>query len=196
MASPTVPGRSDAPMTATARGSRIRATARESARCSRRSTLSRNSSVVASSQSRSTTPESKRRCRGQPALANTASIARLSPRTSAVNRSMPLERAIAARCSSSSVAIPSPVVVIVDHEGCLGLVAAGPPFVARPGDELVVRLHHERGAVDHVDGGEVVEFLVAQLGLGREVPPVDALGRLPSVERGERRPDRRGRAAG
>ena len=40
--------------------------------------------------------------------ANTASIGRLSASTSAVNRSMPLERAIAARCSSISVAMPLP----------------------------------------------------------------------------------------
>ncbi len=108
IAAPTDPGRSDAPITAIARGIRSRTTARESARCSRRSTLSRNSSVVASSQSRSTTPESKRRWSGQPALANTASIGRLSASTSAVNRSIPFDRAIAARCSSISVAMPSP----------------------------------------------------------------------------------------
>ena len=80
------------------------------------------------------------------------------------------------------------LVGVVDHEGGLGLVASRPSLVARPGDELVVRLDDERRPIDHVDIGEVVEFLVVQFGLGREVPPVDALGRLPPVELGERRP--------
>ncbi len=75
---------------------------------------------------------------------------------------------------------------IVDHEGGFGLVAPRPAFVARPRDELVVRLDRQRCAVDHVDVGEVQEFLVVQLGLRGEEPAVDALGRLPLVELGER----------
>ena len=188
MASPTVPGCSDAPITATARGSRIRATARASARCSRRSTLSRNSSVSASSQSRSTTPESNRRWSGQPALANTASMARLSPSTSAVNRSMPLLRAMAARCSSMQRGDAGSLVGVGDHERRLGFVASGPALVARPGDELVMGLDGQGRSVDHVDVGEVEEFLLAELGLGGEEPPVDALGGLAAVELGEGRP--------
>ena len=43
------------------------------------------------------------------------------------------------------------LVVVVDHERGFGLVAAGPPFVARPGDELAVRLDGEGDPVDHVD---------------------------------------------
>ena len=82
--------------------------ARESARCSRRSTESRNSSVSSSGKSRSTTPLSKRRSTGQPARLKTASMGRLSASTSAVKRSMPLDRAIVARCSSSRVAMPLP----------------------------------------------------------------------------------------
>jgi hypothetical protein len=105
---PIVSGRSDAPTTAIVRGIRIRATARESARCSRRSTESRNSSVSASSKSRSMTPLSNRRWTGQPARLNTASIGWFSASTSAVKRRIPLDRAIAARCSSSSVAMPLP----------------------------------------------------------------------------------------
>ena len=45
---------------------------------------------------------------GQPALANTVSIARLSASTSAVNRAMPFWRAMVARCSRSSVQNPRP----------------------------------------------------------------------------------------
>ena len=33
----------------------------------------------------------------------------------------------------------------------LGVVAVRPPLVARPGDELAVRLDDERDAVDEVD---------------------------------------------
>ena len=105
---PTVPGRSDAPTTATDVGRSSRAIARESARCSRRSTVSMYSSVSSIGKSTSITPESKRRCSGQPALANTASMLRLSLSVCAVNRAMPLWRPTAARCSSNSVAMPRP----------------------------------------------------------------------------------------
>ena len=64
--------------------------------------------------------------------------------------------------------------VVVDHERGLGLVAAGPPLVARPGDELVAQLGHERDAIDHVDGGEVGEFRLGQRRLGGEEPAIDA----------------------
>ena len=121
-----------------------------------------------------------------PALANTASIARLSASTSAVNRSMPFDRAIAARCSSISVAIPLPLVVVGDHERGLGLVASRPAFVARPGDELAARLDDERDPIDHVDLREVVEVASGQLRLGREEAAVDAVGGLGSMEGGER----------
>ncbi len=53
---------------------------------------------------------------------------------------------------------------VVDHERRLGFVATGPPFVARPGDELIVRLDGERSSIDHVDVGEVQQLLLAQLG--------------------------------
>ena len=95
-------------MTAIEVGSRSRATARESARCSRRSTESMNSEVSANGKSTSITPDSNRRCTGHPAFENTANIAPLSPSVWAVNRSMPLDRAIAARCSSRRVAMPLP----------------------------------------------------------------------------------------
>ena len=186
-ASPTEPGVSLAPTTAIVRGSSRRAMARESARCSRRSTESRNSSVSSSEKSRSTTPLSKRRSTGQPARLNTASIGRLSASTSAVKRVMPLARAIAARCSRSSVAMPLPWCCVVDHEGGVGVVAAGPALVAGPGDELAVALDDEGHPVDHVDVREVLEVGVAQARAGREVAAVDALRRLALVERRQRR---------
>ena len=79
------------------------------------------------------------------------------------------------------------LVLVVDHEGGVGVVAAGPPLVAGPGDELAVALDDQGHAVDEVDVGEVLEVGFGQLRLRREVAPVDALGGLPLVERGERR---------
>ena len=97
---------------------------------------------------------------------------------------------------------PFAVARVVDHERCLGLVAPRPALVARPSDQLVVRLDRQRHAVGHVDRGEVIELLLTQLRLGGEVPTVDALGRLTAVELGEGRfvlggqgPDERGVAA-
>ena len=70
----------------------------------------------------------------------------------------------------------SSVEFVVDHECSLGFVASGPAFVARPGNELVLRLDCQRDTVDHVDVGEVLELAGVQFGLGREVATVDALG--------------------
>ena len=56
----------------------------------------------------STTPLSKARLTGHPARANTESMARFSPSTSAVKRAMPWVRAMAARCSSRIVDSPRP----------------------------------------------------------------------------------------
>ena len=84
------------------------------------------------------------------------------------------------------------LVAVVHLERHLGVVTVVPPLVARPGDEVAVLLDDERGAVDEVDGGEPLELGLAQLGLGREVAVVAALGRLPQVERGERRSVGRG----
>ena len=67
-----------------------------------------NSSVSSSANSSSVTPLSKWRFTGQPARAKTRSIGRFSYSTSAVNRLIPLARAIAARCSSINVAMPRP----------------------------------------------------------------------------------------
>ncbi len=105
---PTVSGRSDAPTTAIERGRSSRAIARLSARCSRSASESRYSWVDAIGKSTSMTPLSYVRCNGHPARAKTLSIARFSASTSAVKRSMPFDVAMAARCSSSRVAIPLP----------------------------------------------------------------------------------------
>ena len=68
------------------------------------------------------------------------------------------------------------VVGVVDHERGVGIVATGPTLVARPGDELAVPLDAQRGAVDHVDVGEVAQLRRRQLGLGGEEAAVDAVG--------------------
>ena len=49
------------------------------------------------------------------------------------------------------------LVLVVHHEGGVGVVAAAPALVAGPGDELAEALDDERHAVDHVDVGEVLE---------------------------------------
>ena len=79
------------------------------------------------------------------------------------------------------------LVAVVDLERDVGVVAAGPPLVAGPGDELAVALDHEGDAVDHVDVREVLQVGVAERRLRREEAPVDALVGLAAVERGERR---------
>ncbi len=71
---------------------------------------------------------------------------------------------------------------IVDHERRFGLGSAGPALVARPRDELAVRLDGEGDPVGHVDLGEVIEIPFGQLGLRREVPAVDAVPRLAAVK--------------
>jgi hypothetical protein len=97
---------------------------------------------------------------------------------------------------------PAPVLV-VDEERHLGLGPGRPPVVAGHADELVVAEGHERHAVHVVDVGEVLDVGVRQLGPGREVAEVDALGRLAPVEVddagpvvGPDRPEVHGRAVG
>ena len=145
-----------------------------------------NDAVSASEKSTSTTPESKRRCTGQPALAKTVSMPRLSPSVWAVKRSIPFDLATAARCSSSSVAMPLPWWRIVDHERHLGVVTVVPALVAGPRHELAPLLDDERRAIDEVDGRESFELGLRELWLGREVAQVAALCRLAQVERGQR----------
>ena len=158
MAAPTEPGRSDAPITAIARGIRRRTTARESARCSRRSTLSRNSSVVASSQSRSTTP------RVEAALQRPARLGEHGEHRPVVGQHLGGEPVDAVRPGDRREVLEQErrdalaLVGVVDHERGFGLGTAWPALVARPGDELAVRLDDEGDAVDHVDVGEVVEI--------------------------------------
>ena len=141
----------------------MRATARESARCSRRSTLSRNSSVSASSQSRSTTPES---------LEWPTSFGEHGEHGAVVAQHFSSESldTVAARdrCQvlEEQGGDPGALMGIAHHERSFGLVATRPSFVARPRNELVVRFDGQCGPVDHVDVGEVQEFLLAQLWLG------------------------------
>ena len=74
------------------------------------------------------------------------------------------------------------LVVIVDHEGDLGLVPPRPAVVAGDGDQVVAEHRDEGHAVLVVDVGEAVEVALAQGGARREVAEVDALGRLTAVE--------------
>ena len=186
-AAPTEPGSSLAPTTAIVRGRRSRAIARESARCSRRSTESRNSAVSSSEKSRSTTPLSKRRSTGQPARLNTASIGRLSASTSAVNRCDPVRAGDGGEVLEQEGGDALALVLVVDLERSVGVVAAGPALVARPGDELAEALDDQRGPIDEVDDGEVLEVGTGERRLRREVAAVPALRRLTGVEGGQGR---------
>ena len=158
---PIVSGSSEAPITAIDVASSRRAIARESARCSRRSTESMNDAVSASEKSTSTTPESKRRCTGQPALANTVSMPRLSPRVWAVKRSIPFDLRDRRQVFEQQRGDAFAVVVVVDHERHFGVVAVVPSLVAGPGDELAALLDDERRAIDEVDVRESLELRVA-----------------------------------
>ena len=71
---------------------------------------------------------------------------------------------------------------VVDHERRVGVVTTSPPFVARPAEQLAVRLDDERRPIDEVDVREVVELALAQRRLGGEVAAVPALLGLPFVE--------------
>jgi hypothetical protein len=86
------------------------------------------------------------------------------------------------RCDAQSL------VLVVDHERGLGLVAPRPAFIARPADELVAQLDCEGDAVDHVDRREMCEVVFAEGRLRREEPAVDARRRLPLVECRQRLP--------
>ena len=88
------------------------------------------------------------------------------------------------------------LMLVVDHERRLSVVAAGPALVAGPRDQLVVALDDERGPVDEVDVGEALQLGLGQLRLGREVPAVDALGGLAAVELGQCAVHRRGGSGG
>ena len=154
-------------MTAIDRGSNSRAMARLSARCSRPSTESTNSSVSTSAKSSSTTPLSKRRCIGQPAR-------RTPPASAVVGEHIGSEPGDAVAASDGRQVLEQQrgdalaLVRVVDHERDLGIVTPGPPFVARPPAEFAVDLDDQRDAVDEVDVGEMAEVGVAQVGLGEK----------------------------
>ena len=88
------------------------------------------------------------------------------------------------------------LVMVVDHEGGVGVVAPAPALVAGPRDQLVVALDDERGTVDEVDVGEALELGGRELGLRREVAAVDALGGLAAVELTPVRARRQGGSGG
>jgi hypothetical protein len=58
------------------------------------------------------------------------------------------------------------LVLVIDHEGGVGVVAPGPPFVARPADELAETFDDERLPVDVVDVREVRQVGVGQRWFG------------------------------
>ena len=104
-----------------------------------------------------------------------------------MKRSMPLAAAIAAEVFEQQCGDALAVVSVVDHEGRVGVVAARPPLVARPSEQLVVRFDDEGGPVDEVNVGEVLEFTSTERRLGREVAAVLALVGLAGVEGAEAR---------
>ena len=57
---------------------------------------------------------------------------------------------------------PSPLVLVLDEEGHLGVVRAGVPVVATDGDQRVAEEHHEGHPVHVVDVGEPVQVLLGQ----------------------------------
>ena len=85
----------------------------------------------------------------------------------------------------------SPLVVVPDGEGHLGLVATWCSVVAGDGDELLADDDDKRQPVDVVDVGQVLELGVRQLAPGTEEPQVDRLGRQAGVQSLEQRRVRR-----
>ena len=186
-ASPTEPGRSDAPMTATARGA-------GSGRPPRVGSLFAPLDAVEELVGVGQFPVEVDDAGVEPALQRPARLGEHGEHRPVVAEDLggePLDAVAAGdrgQVLQQQRGDAGALVGVVDHERGLGLVASRPAFVARPGDELVVRLDGQRRPVDHVDVGEVQEFLLAQLGLRREEPAVDALGGLSFVELGERWP--------
>jgi hypothetical protein len=143
--------------------------------------VSTNSAVSSSSKSTSTTPDSKRRCRGQPAREH-------GQHRPVVREHLGREPVDPVRARDRREVLEQQrghalaLLAIVDVERGLGVVAVRPPLVARPPDELSTALGHERDPVAVVDDREVVELGVRQRRLGGEVPAVAAVGRLTLVE--------------
>ena len=107
-AAPTEPGRSDAPISATERGSRKRATAEVAATRSRSSNAASASAPSAVGSSTSTTPDRARTEAGNPLSRKTSTMRRLSARTRATKSGMPARRACSATRPRRTVPSPWP----------------------------------------------------------------------------------------
>ncbi len=179
---PTLPRSRPAPITATERGASSRRTASASARWARASTAASASGVGWRSKWTSITPSSNRLCRSNPALRNTVRHAPVGRQHGGGERA---DAGPAGRhhqvLQQDGGDAPAPVAV-VDEERDLRLGAQRPAVVAGDAHHGVVAQHHERHAVHVVHVGEVVDLLVGEPRVGREVAEVDALRRLQRVE--------------
>ena len=103
--------------------------------------------------------------------------------TVAVKALMPARRAATARYSSSTVAMPRPLVARRRRRTPPRPRTAAASGRSGPRPTMhVVEQGDERHAVDVVDVGEVADLVVAEARVGREVAEVDALRRLAGVE--------------
>ena len=149
------PGGPSPAITATADGARRRPTERASARCSRSSIAARDASVGSRLSSTSMTPSANWRQASNPARSNTASIRRLSGRTSATRPSRPgLPGGGDQVLEEDRGQAPTPV-GLVGLERQLRLVAPPKVVVAADADEQVAVEGHERHGPPRFDGGEV-----------------------------------------
>ena len=136
-AAPTEPGRSDAPISATERGSRNRATADVAATRSRSSNAASASAPSAVGSSTSTTPDRARTEAGNPLSRKTSTIRRLSARTSATNCGMPARRGDIGDEAQQDGAEPVALPRVGDGEGDLGALGVD-PHVHRVRDDPAV----------------------------------------------------------
>ena len=99
---------------------------------------------------------------------------------------MPFARAMPARCSSSNVANPPPLLVVGDRERDLGRVGCD-TVVAGNGDDVAAELRDQDHVVDVVDRRDAFELHGRRPGYRREEPEVDRLVAQAFVQREERR---------
>ena len=168
IAAPTDPSRSDAPITAIARGSRIRATARESAALL--APLDAVEELVGGGQF----PVEVDHAGLEPSLQRPAGLGEHRQHRPVVGQHLGGEPLDAVGPGDRREVLehqggdPLALVVVGDHERGFGFVASRPSLVARPGDELAARLDDERDPVDHVDVREVVEIAALSSGFGEK----------------------------